>query len=169
MPTQKEEYKNCKMLLVDDDLSTLKMLDSVASALGAKTFLAHDGIEAYKKFKKDDFDVIVSDLKMPIMDGLSLLKKVREEQFFYPFILLTGYADKDISIKALRLGAFDFLERPLDIDVVENIFIKALEMSKKMTESFSKFKEDIPQGQKFDADTIESLQSIAKLTSLRKR
>jgi PAS domain S-box-containing protein len=114
-----------RILLVDDDAA---LLDALPEALR----LRMDGIEidtsdsalgALERIKELDYDAIVSDIKMPGMDGLALLHEIREVRPRTPTLMITGHGERDLAVQALRGGAYDFVQKPIDRDY----FVASLE------------------------------------------
>jgi PAS domain S-box-containing protein len=114
-----------RVLLVDDDAALLE-------ALPAALRLRMDGIEidtcdsaldALERIRETDYDAIVSDIKMPGMDGLALLSEIRELRPRTPTLLITGHGEHDLAVQALRGGAYDFVQKPVDRDY----FVASLE------------------------------------------
>ena len=114
--------KGSKILLVDDEEI---FADNMARLLETRQYLVkavYDGKAAIEALKTEDFDVIILDLKMPGMDGLSTLREIKRLDIFSETLLLTGHGSVDAAVEALRLGAYDFLTKPCDIDqLVEKI------------------------------------------------
>jgi DNA-binding response OmpR family regulator len=100
------------LLTVEDEPEIRKLTVMYAESLGFKVFEAEDGIKAIELVKSEAPDVIVSDMKMPRMDGMSLLKELRESGNHTPFLFLSAFTSKEYTIRALSLGAFDYLEKP---------------------------------------------------------
>jgi len=116
-----------RILIVDDEVATCEVLAQRLSKEGYSCVLAHNGKEALHHFYKENFSLMISDIKMPEMDGLELLKKVKT---LYPqmmVILMTGYAEVDTLVKALHFGAYDFILKPFDLDLVVFSVKKALD------------------------------------------
>jgi DNA-binding NtrC family response regulator len=113
-----EQEKQIKLLIVDDDE---KFLSTIAERLGLKDFdvtTATEGGKAIKTAKKGKFDVALLDLKMPGMDGMELLQILKKKHRFLEVIILTGYASIDSAVEATKLGAFDYLEKPYNLDTL---------------------------------------------------
>ncbi len=109
---------NAHILLVDDDTALLQALPQ-ALALRLKGVLVDTCDSAFialEKVARFDYDAIVSDIKMPGMDGLALLAKVQELRPETPTLLITGHGDHNLAIQALRGGAYDFIQKPIDRD-----------------------------------------------------
>ena len=108
-----------KVLIVDDEPEVLALLVGDVEDLGFEVVQAANGRDALDTLcvcqgSGAPVDAVVSDIKMPVMDGLSALAEARKLGFRTPFIFLTGYADKEKAIAVLKLGAIDFFEKPLD-------------------------------------------------------
>ncbi|MBF0228335.1 MAG: response regulator [Desulfamplus sp.] len=102
------------ILLVDDDTAILKLIAKVIQNFGHNVVTAEDGQIGLEIFLKEPtfFHLIISDVMMPIIDGLELLRKVRQYSSEIPFIVTTGYNEIGIVIKALKQGATDFMSKP---------------------------------------------------------
>jgi CheY-like chemotaxis protein len=103
-----------RVLIVDDEPLVLKSVARVVRLMGYDVTLAADGYEAIEQLRARPFDVIVSDVSMPQMDGLELLKRVREIDRRVPVVLATGTPDEGDAQAALELGAFRYLVKPVD-------------------------------------------------------
>lgn len=125
MKQKTAEERKTAVLVVDDEPAMRDVIASDLDERGFATVQAASGVEALEKLKSSAFDVVVSDLAMPGLDGLGLLAAMREQDYVQPFIILTGYGDKEASIRALRLGAFDFIEKPVSIARLASIVQEA--------------------------------------------
>ncbi len=105
-----------KILLVDDEKEFVQILAERMEARGMKVTLAHSGNDALVEAAKADFDAVVLDLAMPGKDGIETLQLLLEINADLQVILLTGHATVDKGVKAIKLGAIDFLEKPLDFE-----------------------------------------------------
>ncbi len=105
-----------RILLVDDDIALLQALPHMVAlrmhGVGIET--ADTAAGALEQIQARDYDVIVSDIKMPGMDGLELLAKIQELRPDIPTLLITGHADQSLITQALRGGAYDFIQKPID-------------------------------------------------------
>ena len=107
-----------RVLVADDDEIFQEILAETVEEAGAVVELAPDGVAALEQLSAGDFDILVSDLNMPRMDGLTLLKQVRT---LYPHILcilITGFGSLESAIQALRLGAYDYIQKPFMVEQV---------------------------------------------------
>jgi two-component system response regulator AtoC len=108
-----------RLLIVEDEPDIREFLADRAAVIGAQVTLAANGKEALELVQSRSFEAVLSDIKMPIMTGLELLQRLRELGNNVPFVILTAFGDKTMVIDALKLGAFDFIDKPcLD----ENLF-----------------------------------------------
>src|SRR5260370_1607269 len=106
------------VLIVDDDPALLQALPQALSLRIKDICLdtADSALEALKLIMVNDYDAIVSDIKMPGMDGLTLLTKIQELRPATPTLLITGHGEHDLAVQALRGGAYDFIQNPIDRD-----------------------------------------------------
>ena len=107
-----------RVVVADDDEVFLEILAETVEQADAAVELAPDGLAALEQLSAGDFDILISDLNMPRMDGLTLLRQVRT---FYPHILcilITGFGSLESAIQALRLGAYDYIQKPFMMEQV---------------------------------------------------
>lgn len=119
-----------KVLLVDDEVDFLETLSERMRVRDMDVTISASPLDAIKKVQEKDYDAIIMDLKMPQMDGLQLLKVLKEKNPDLQIILLTGHATVEKGIEAMKLGATDFLEKPVDLEVLTEKIHKA--QAKKM-------------------------------------
>ncbi|WP_372367775.1 response regulator [Candidatus Uabimicrobium sp. HlEnr_7] len=106
-----------RILLVDDEpLSRKATAQFLEEELGHDITECEHGLDAKNVLQKVSFPLIISDVRMPCMDGLALLKYVKEVTENTDFIIITGHGDLNTAIKALRYGAYDFIRKPIDIE-----------------------------------------------------
>jgi DNA-binding NtrC family response regulator len=108
-------------MIVDDDEAHRATLQRYIASLGHRVIAASNGEEALSRFSGASPDIVLTDVKMPGMDGFDLLRRVKESSPATDVIMLTGYASMQAAIDAIRDGAFDFLLKPLDLDHVEEV------------------------------------------------
>src|SRR5438132_73817 len=106
------------ILIVDDDAALLQALPQALylHIQDVKIDTSDSASSALELIQEHDYDAIVSDIKMPGIDGLALLEKIRELRPDTPTLLITGHGERDLAIQALRGGAYDFLQKPIDRD-----------------------------------------------------
>ena len=110
-----EKHMKAKVLLVDDEEDFVKTLSQRLEVRGLKVTGVHRGEDAVKLTDEQQFDVIVLDLAMPGMDGLETMKMIKENHPDAEIIILSGQGTVKTSIEAMKLGAEDFLEKPVDL------------------------------------------------------
>jgi len=105
-----------KILLVDDEVIFTKNMNRLLDARGYQSLSVNGGAEAIRALEKDAFDVVVLDLKMPGMDGLTTLKEMKKLGLFTQTLILTGHGSIDSALEAVKLGAYDYLAKPCQIE-----------------------------------------------------
>ncbi|HEX8790003.1 MAG TPA: sigma-54 dependent transcriptional regulator [Polyangiaceae bacterium] len=115
-----------QVLIVDDEPNLRKILSAQLSRDGYDVMTANDGEEGLSALKDHHIDLVITDLKMPKVDGMTLLKKALEEDPELPVVLITAHGTIDTAVEALKSGAFDFVTKPFDKDEVRQIVAKAL-------------------------------------------
>ncbi len=114
-----------KMLIVDDEPLIRNLCAGVFESY--KVLQATDGFDALKYLSHEDVDIVLTDINMPNIDGFEFLRIIREEQPNLPVILMTGYADKDLVLNALKAGADDFITKPISVLQLSTTVEKVLE------------------------------------------
>ena len=104
------------ILVVDDELASRESLSDILSEEGYETAVAANGTEALAAIEANDFDLVMTDLRMPEMDGVELLKQIRQLRPQTLVILMTAYASVETAVGALREGAHDYMIKPLNLD-----------------------------------------------------
>lgn len=126
--TSSEPFRsNPCVLTVDDDEAALGYLSDLLSLSGFEPITAQSGEKALEYFTKIKPDIVLTDIQMPGMDGMNLLKTIRELDDATPVIMITGHGEMDNAIKALRLGAYDFLLKPINTEILISTLQKAAE------------------------------------------
>lgn len=105
-----------KILVVDDEISIVEVLKALLSREGYTVSTASDGAEALGRLREDKFDLMISDIRMQPMDGITLLRKARELQQHLAMIMITAYATVETAVEAMKNGAFDYVCKPFKID-----------------------------------------------------
>ena len=126
------EGEQRRVLLVDDQPSVLRSMARVLNVRGYVVETASNGAEAIQKVARGDFDVVLSDIAMPEMDGIALLRAIRAHDLYVPVILITGDPTVDTAVQALEHGALHYLTKPLQMPLLEDMLDKAIRL-KKMT------------------------------------
>ncbi len=107
-----------RILLVDDEPDFRSTLGKRLGKRGMIVQQAGSGKEALEKLKTYDADVVLLDVKMPVMDGLTTLHLIKQRWPIIEVIMLTGHASVEVAIRGMELGAFDYLMKPVDFDEV---------------------------------------------------
>jgi DNA-binding NtrC family response regulator len=105
-----------KILLVDDEASIRMALKEILEYEGHTVIESPDALAAIKAVGQETFDLIISDIKMPKMDGLEFLSKVKELGIDAPIVMITGHGTIDTAVESIKKGAFDFIQKPLDLN-----------------------------------------------------
>ena len=100
------------VLIVDDDPDICNMLSILMNKEGLTNMVAHDGKTALQMVPVESPDILLVDLKMPGIDGMEVLKRVKETAPHLPVVLITAYAEISASVAAMKAGAFDYLTKP---------------------------------------------------------
>lgn len=116
-----------QILIVDDEDNIREVLATYLQGLNYNVLTAHDGQDALAKYKKGDFDLIISDLLMPNIDGLELLKRVREKDKDVIFLMITGYPSIETAVDAIKKGAYDYITKPFHMEDVKLRIERAFE------------------------------------------
>jgi anti-anti-sigma factor len=109
-----------KVLVIDDERPTLVMFRMILNAYGYTVFTAENGKEGLAVFERERPPLVLTDIKMPGMDGIEVLKRIKEIDPKTEVIVMTGHGDMDLAIKALNLDATDFINKPIRRDVLEH-------------------------------------------------
>jgi two-component system response regulator AtoC len=118
------------ILAVDDEPHMLRLLEISLKQAGYKPVLARDGREALDIVKNQTIDLVVSDLHMPIMNGLELLKQIRLDNETLPFVMVTAMGEIKTAVEAMKAGAADYILRPFDLETLEIAIAKALSVKR---------------------------------------
>ncbi len=126
---------NKHLLIIDDEENMRHMLSSVMTRAGYRVSLAADGAQGLEAVEKEQFDIILCDLKMPEMDGLEFLRVLRERGNATTVIMMSAYATVDTAVKAMKQGAFDFITKPFRNEEILVILAKAEEHDRLLAEN----------------------------------
>src|SRR5579863_5515444 len=117
------------ILVVDDEVALLEALPQALSLrlTAVQVDTSDSALDALKQIQEHDYDAIVSDIKMPGMDGLTLLAKIQDLRPETPTLLITGHGEHDLAVQALRGGAYDFIQKPIDRDYIVAALSRAIQ------------------------------------------
>lgn len=114
------------ILIVDDNVAIAEALQEALLQKGYQAATAHNGYDGLRKLEEGDFDAVISDVRMPEMDGIELLGRIKEQDPLLPVIILTGFPDLDVAVKAMREGAAEFIPKPFSLEQLEHSLEKLL-------------------------------------------
>jgi len=126
-----------KILIIEDEEPIRRVLVRILSDESDNYEISEeeDGKLGLNRLLKEEFDLVLCDIKMPKMDGIEVLQKAREKEIFVPVILLTGHGNVAIAVEAMKLGAYDFILKPPDLNRLLNAVRHALETKELVTEN----------------------------------
>ncbi|WP_116787688.1 sigma-54-dependent transcriptional regulator [Flavobacterium psychrotrophum] len=118
-----------KILIIEDEAAIRRVLGKILSEENDtyKVEEAADGQEGLEKIKNDDYDLVLCDIKMPKMDGVEVLEAVKKIKPEIPFVMISGHGDLETAINTMRLGAFDYISKPPDLNRLLNTVRNALD------------------------------------------
>jgi DNA-binding NtrC family response regulator len=126
-----------KILLIEDEEPIRRVLLKILTEenKGYDITESEDGKDGFLKLTKDDYDLVLCDIKMPKMDGVEVLQSIRENGINVPFIMLTGHGNISTAVEAMKAGAFDFISKPPDLNRLLTSVRNALEIKNLVTEN----------------------------------
>ena len=122
------------ILIVDDLISIHEMLEAVIQPTGHKTAFATDGEKGLARYKAEKFDVVLADIDMKPMDGITLLRQLKVYDPGAVVIIMTAYASTESAIQALKFGAFDYLQKPFKVDELMQALRRGMEFKRTVAE-----------------------------------
>ena len=123
------------ILVIDDEKSIRSTLKEILEYEKFKVDLAEHGVEGLEKYRNGNYDIVLCDIKMPEMDGLEVLEKIFEEEGEAQVIMISGHGNIDNAVEAIKKGAYDFIEKPLDLNRLLITIRNALDKSTLITET----------------------------------
>lgn len=124
-----------KILIVDDDAAHLHMLKTLLQSYGHKAETATDGEEAVDMVREKPFDLILMDVRMAHIGGIEALRQIKECNPAIPVIIMTAYSSVDTAVEAMKLGAYDYLTKPLNFEELQLILERAMDHLRLTTEN----------------------------------
>lgn len=116
-----------KILIVDDEEIIRNFMVDVLQEQGYEVRAVSSGGEALRLFKKNSFDLIITDIAMPDMDGIQVLRAAKERDSNQDVVVMTGYASMEMAVESMKLGAADFITKPFNLDQIKIVLAKTLE------------------------------------------
>jgi len=123
------------ILIVEDKESMLRMLSEALETEGYSVITARDGEEGIEKLKQKKIDMVITDLKLPGKNGLEVLRESKSLNPLSPVIVMTAYGSIETAVRAMKMGAYDFLTKPVDIDHLLLLIDRAFENQRMVTEN----------------------------------
>ena len=124
------------LLIVDDEIDLLQGLArTVTMEMDCQVLTASSGTEALRLISEQPVDVVLTDIRMPEMDGLSLLQAIKEQDASITVILMTAYGTIEKAVEAIKKGAYDFIQKPIDEDRLYHLLTKGLELNRLVREN----------------------------------
>lgn len=124
-----------RILVIDDERSIRNTLKDILEYEKYQVDLAEDGIKAIDKIKAGSFDVVLCDIKMPGLDGIEVLEKLQELTPDTPVVMISGHGNIDTAVESIKKGAFDYIEKPLDLNRLLITIRNAMDKSNLVTET----------------------------------
>ncbi|WP_456462121.1 sigma-54-dependent transcriptional regulator [Lutibacter sp.] len=126
-----------KILIVEDEAAIRRVLKKIISEENDTYQVeeAEDGLIGLEMITKSDYDLVLCDIKMPKMDGMEVLEKVKKIKSEIPIVMISGHGDLDIAVSAMRLGAFDYISKPPDLNRLLNTVRNALDRKELVVEN----------------------------------
>ncbi|MCS6905457.1 MAG: sigma-54 dependent transcriptional regulator [Bacteroidia bacterium] len=159
------------ILIVDDEKSIRNTLREILEFEGYQVELAVDGLDALEKLKASNFDIVLCDVKMPKMDGIELLEQAKNLRLDAQFIMISGHLTIETAVEATRKGAFDFIEKPPDLNRLLITVRNALDKSKLVHET-KQLKKKVPKIREIvgESESIKQIrETIAKVAPTEAR
>jgi len=119
-----------KILIIEDEAAIRRVLTKILTE-ESDTYLvseASDGLEGVELLKKEDFDLVICDIKMPKMDGVEVLEATKKIKPEIPIIMISGHGELETAVQTMRLGAFDYISKPPDLNRLLNTVRNALDL-----------------------------------------
>ena len=152
-----------KILIIEDEEAIRRVLVKILSEENSlyKVFEAVDGLSGTELIKKEDFDLILCDIKMPKMDGVEVLQAAKKLKPEIPIVMISGHGDLDTAVNTMRLGAFDYISKPPDLNRLLNTVRNALDRKKLVVEN-KRLKRRISQKYEMvgDSEVLHNIKSM---------
>ena len=132
---EESEVSDVRILVVDDEMIVCESCKRILEEERYEVETALSGKEAFDKMKANPFDIVITDLKMPGIDGMEVLKTFRKEYPDSIIIMITGFSTVETAVEAMKLGAFDYIPKPFTPDEVSIVVKRAIEKKSLMTEN----------------------------------
>lgn len=126
MPNHQKLFKKYTILFAEDDATIRQATADILRVFFRKVYVATNGQEALEVYEDEKPDMILSDIKMPLMDGLSLVQNIRQSNFTIPIILLTSYSDQKTLLEAANTSIDGYILKPIDLESMLEVFVRVV-------------------------------------------
>ncbi|MGY8914619.1 MAG: sigma-54-dependent transcriptional regulator, partial [Flavobacteriales bacterium] len=130
-----------KILIIEDDAAFCQMLEKFLTKKGYDVVTSFSAVDAKEKIGKSSFDLVLTDLRLPDYDGITLLGDIKEVHSNVPVIVMTGYAEVGTAVEAMKKGAFDYISKPFTPEEIVMVIANAL--NQKSTAVTAKFPDKV--------------------------
>jgi len=154
-----------RILVVDDEPKMRRILEMMLRSMGHELVQAGDGVEALAAIEATQFDLVLTDLRMPRMDGIGLLRELRQRGENIPVIVLTAYGTIESAVEAMKHGASDYIIRPFEIEAVELAVTRSLAISAVQREN-TFLRDEMSKGWSEFVGTSEKMQALYRLVQV---
>ena len=126
-----------QILVIEDEAAIRRVLTKILSEESDTYNVeeAEDGLIGIEKIKKEDYDLVLCDIKMPKMDGVEVLEAIKKIKPEIPVVMISGHGDLDTAVNTMRLGAFDYISKPPDLNRLLNTVRNALDRKELVVEN----------------------------------
>jgi two-component system response regulator HydG len=124
-PAEDWDGDSIKLLIIDDDRNHAEAVAEALERVGYQCAIATSGTAGAKKIESEDFDVILTDLRMPDMDGLAILRKARQDLPDAEVVVITGHGDVKTAVQAIKEGAANYLQKPVGVSDLRTMVDRA--------------------------------------------
>lgn len=129
------QEQDVNILVVDDEEDFRDIFSEIIKGLGYQAFTAKDGIAALKLLEKKEVDIAIIDFQMPVMNGMELLKAIKKNWPNIEVLFITGFGTVSSAVEAMKLGAYDYITKPLNLEEVENLIKRIVQTRTPISES----------------------------------
>ncbi|GAB1309509.1 sigma-54 dependent transcriptional regulator [Urechidicola sp. KH5] len=154
-----------KILIIEDEAAIRRVLSKIISEESKEYQVseAEDGLEGIEKVHKEDFDLVLCDIKMPKMDGVEVLEKIKKIKPEVPVVMISGHGDLETAVNTMRLGAFDYISKPPDLNRLLNTVRNALDRKELVVEN-KRLKKKVSKKYEMigDSDAITHIKEIVE-------
>jgi DNA-binding NtrC family response regulator len=127
MNTGEPPMEQFKILFVDDEMQLLSIVEEYLSVQGYRVTVVNDGLQAFELVKEEDFDIVFTDLNMPGVSGLELLGSIKDYCPETEVIIVTGYGSIESAVEALKLGSYDYIQKPIELERLKVLIDRIIE------------------------------------------